>query len=136
MSIEAALFGYLSGGSPVGGIVGARIYPMIMPQQLQGDPSALPCIIYQRLSTDRQQKFCGTDGLVRSLFQLTLYADTFAATVTLAEQTRRALIDFGGYMGSVRVRKVFLDDTWGALEPEPGLFGAVQRFVVWHDETP
>jgi hypothetical protein len=132
--IEVALFDFLSGNAGVAALVGTRVFPLVVPQRSAQATLRHPCLVYARLDVRRQQKFCETDGLVRSLFQLDCYAPTYAESTAVASVTRAALIDFRGMMGAVRVRAVFLDSQGDLVEPDPGLYRVVQRFILWHDE--
>lgn len=134
--IAEGLFYYLSQNGGVSAIVAARIFPLVIPQATAATLLRQPCLVYTRLEVRRQQKFCGTDGLVRSEFQLDCYATTYAGSQNLAAATRAALIDFRGVMGSVDVRTTFLDSEHDLVEPDPGLYRVVQRFILWHDESP
>lgn len=134
--IEVALFDHLSGDAGVAALVGTRVFPLVIPQRSSQTVLRHPCLVYARLDVRRQQKFCETDGLVRSNFQLDCYATTYAESGNVAAATRSALIDFRGMMGAVRVRAVFLDSQSDFVEPDPGLYRVVQRFIIWHDESP
>lgn len=134
--IEAGLFDHLSDDSGVTALVGTRIFPLVIPQRSAQTVLRHPCLVYSRLDVRRQQRFCETDGLVRSHFQLDCYAPTYAESASVAAATRAALIDFRGTMGTVRVRAVFLDSQNDLVEPDPGLYRVVQRFIIWHDESP
>jgi len=130
------LFDYLSKNTGVKALVSSRIFPLVIPQATAATLLLQPCLVYSRLDVRRQQKFCGTDGLVRSEFQLDCYATTYAGSQNLAAATRAALIDFRGTMGAVDVRATFLDSEQDLVEPDPGLYRVVQRFILWHDESP
>ena len=134
--IEKGLYAHLVGGSPVSALVGTRVYPLIIPQHLSAEASRMPCVVYNRINVSRQQKFCGTDHLVRSVFQLDCYAPTFLGACAVAAETRRALVDFRGTMGTVEVKATFLEWQGSLVEPDPGLYRIVQRFILWHDENP
>lgn len=47
MSAETALYSALTGASPVTAIVSTRIYPDVVPQEVQ-----LPCVAYARVDTE------------------------------------------------------------------------------------
>ena len=134
--IEAGIKSHLSADVGVSAIVASRIYPLIIPQHAAGEPTRMPCLVYTRIDSRRQQKFCGTDGLVRSVFQFDSYAVTFATSEALAAATRASLIDFVGTMGTDTVKACFLDLQFATTEPDPGLYRATQRFILWHDENP
>jgi len=132
--ISEGLFSHLSAAGGVTNLVGKRIYPLVVPQHVAGEVAKMPCVVYARVDVRRQQKFCGTDGLVRSVFQLDSYATTYHESITLAAAVRAALVDYAGTMGTVPVQKVFLDYQDELTEPDPGLYRVMQRFILWHDE--
>ena len=134
--IGEGLFSHLSNDNGVATLVGARIFPLVIPQRSAPTLLRQPCLVYARSSARRQQKYCGTDGLVRSEFQLDCYAPTFAESQQLAAATRAALIDFTGTMNGIRVSDVQLEDEQDMDEPDVGLYRVVQQFIVWHDESP
>lgn len=134
--ISEGLFAHLSGNAGVAALVSTRIFPLIIPQRSAETILRQPCLVYSRVDVQRQQRFCETDGLVRSSFQLDCYAREYDDSNAVAAATRAALIDFRGMMGSVEVKAVFLDSQSDMVEPDPGLYRIVQRFVVWHEESP
>ena len=134
--IAEGMFSHLSNDGGVAAIVSARIFPLVIPQRSAPTLLRQPCLVYARVSVQRQQKFCGTDGLVKSEFQLDCYAPTYAESQSLAAATRAALIDFTGTMNGIRVAMVQLDDEGDMDEPDAGLYRVVQRFIVWHGESP
>lgn len=133
--IEAGLYTHLTSVSPAP-VWGTRVYPVVIPEHARGDTTKLPCVVYDRVNVRRQQKFCGTDGLVRSTFQLDCYAATYLAAKNVAAATRAALVDFRGMMGADTVKAVHLDFEFDGLDADPGLYRVVQRFTVWHEENP
>jgi hypothetical protein len=135
--ISTALYSLLAADGTVAALVATRIYPLVIPQRAANEPSGLPCLVYSRVGVARQQKFCGTDDLVRSTFQIDCYAQTYGGADDLASATRGALVDFRGSVSGVEIKAAFLDSEYSVVEPEPGgLFRVIQRFVLWHDETP
>jgi hypothetical protein len=134
--IAAGIYAHLSQDIGVAALVGERIFPLIIPQARAASLLRQPCLVYARVGAQRQQKYCGTEGLVRSDFQLDCYAPSFDQSKDLAAATRAALIDFAGMMAQTRVIAVHLDDEGDLSEPEVGLYRVVQRFIVWHDESP
>lgn len=132
--IEAGLYSHLTAASPT--IVGTRVYPVVIPEHARGDATKLPCVVYNRVNVQRQQKFCGTDGLVRSTFQLDCYATTYLEAKQVAAAVRGVMVDYRGTWSSVQVKAVFLDLEFDGLDAEPGLYRVVQRYTVWHEENP
>lgn len=134
--IEQGVFAHLCADPVVAALVGTRIYPLVIPQRVGGEPAVMPCVVHQRVDVRRQVKFCGTDDLVRSVVQLDCYATSLAAAATLAAATRGALVDFQGMMGADVVKATHLDYESQIASPDPGLHRVMQRFILWHEETP
>lgn len=130
-----ALPTHLRNDAGVGAIVGARIYPQIIPQHVYDEATKQPCLVYQMQSNFRQPLFCGTDSVVQQPVQIDCYAPAYPQAHQLADATRAALIDFSGTMGSVAVKKVLIDAEFDALDEEPGLFRVTQFWTVWFAES-
>lgn len=132
--IQEGLYTFLAASSAVATIVGTRIYPLMIPQHAYDELTKLPCLVYARVSVDRQPKFCGTDALARSLVRVDSYARSYADATALAAAVYDALIDYSGAMGSETVKKVLADSEFDLLDVEPGLYRVTQTFSIWHIE--
>lgn len=82
---------------------GATAWPLVVPETL-----APPFVIYQRDSTDRPQQTHGLTGFAEGAFPVELYADTYAAVKTLADQVRGALHNFAGSANGAIIDQAFL----------------------------
>lgn len=89
MSIESALFAALTANSNLKALIAARLYPDVMPQG-----AALPCVVYQRISTPRAQVFGSTQAVVHSRprFQFSCWALSAAGALDVAAALRTALL--------------------------------------------
>lgn len=115
--------------------IGSRVYPLMIPQHVYDDATKNPCLVYQRSGAARVVKFCNTDELVHSSFQIDAYARSFAAARVLADGVRDALLDFTGTMGTTQVSKCLLDSELDLIDPEPGLYRVSQSWSIWYVET-
>lgn len=89
MAIEDTLFTRLSTFAGLTALVGARIYPLIIPE---GQGKKGPCVTYQRISTEpRESCMVADDGYARARIQVTAWGDTYTAVKAVAEQVRQAL---------------------------------------------
>ncbi len=99
MTIEEGLYAFLSSA----GIVGARIYPLVIPQD-----AALPAIAYQRLSGPREHSHDGASGMAWARMQLAITGESYASAKNTAEQIRAAMDGHKGLMGTVSVGQCLL----------------------------
>lgn len=121
MEIEAALYAELAADSSVSALVSSRIYPVLIPQDVD-----MPAIAYQRISGPRDYSHQGA-GLVSARFQITCQATSYSGAKSLAAAVRDALSGFSGTMGAggggggVKVQGAFVDndlDGYGATAQE------------------
>jgi hypothetical protein len=85
---------------------GCQAWPLIATES-----AALPYVVYGRLSTDRVNNMAGvviTDPSAQ--FQLEIYAATYFAAKTLADQIRQAMHNFTGTASGVTIRSSLLID--------------------------
>ena len=135
MSIETALFEYLSAQTEVQAVLGEaaklRFWPLVVPQK-----QSLPGVVYRFDNTARGRTYCATDRVVRTRVQLDSYAKNYLETVQLAAVLRLVLVDFRGMMGSVRVKDVAIDPNSDRdlEDPDPGLYRRWQDYLIWHVE--
>jgi hypothetical protein len=115
-----------------------RIYPLVMPQRVEGDPPNIPCIVYRRSGSSRDTTFCATDNLVSATFQLDSYAANYTHARQLARLVRRRLVDFTGTLtdtDATQVDSIFLSTEFDLDDPDPGLYRVSQTFNVWYREV-
>lgn len=129
MSLEADLRAYILADPTVAALVGDRMYPLVIPQ---GSPQ--PCIVYAKQGRDRQQLFCGEDGLYRTGVDIDCYAVIYDDAVTLANAVSARLKNFSGTMGTTRVPRIFLETEFDLSDLEPGTYRQSQTWAVWHRE--
>ena len=136
--IETDLPAFLAGDAGIGALVVSgnlkRVFPLMIPQHTFKETTKLPCLVYRRVSTQRQPLFCRTDSLVQGSFQLDAYAPEYEKALQLAEALRKALIDFTGQMGATFVDRVFLEFEADFEDPEPGLYHISHTYTVWYLE--
>lgn len=117
MTIEQGLYTHLAADGGVSALVSTRIYPQVIPQDVD-----LPAIAYQKISAPRDHTHDGPSGLVRARMQITCAGASYAVAKTLSEAVRAALDGFSGTMGSTTVNAVFLDnerDDWAQVFESP-----------------
>lgn len=128
-------FQHLSGKAPVAAIAGERIYENRIPQHVKDEPAKMPCVVFKRDGTDRDQTFCGTERLVESRWRFDFKAPEYDDARRLADTVRPELVDFTGLMGGVFVDRVFIEDEFDDIDEDPGLEVVTQIYTVWYLEA-
>lgn len=135
MSIKRGLYAWLNAQAGITALVGANIYPEIIPDQVFDAATKRPCLVFSRQSTERTRTFCGTIGLMASTFSIDCYARTYDDAEQLAQAVRAALTDYRGAMGVETVQQAQLVGDFDLQDLEPGLFRVALSFTLWHTET-
>ena len=118
-ALEPKIYTLLAADNPVKGLVGTRIYPMILPQ----DP-VLPAITYQRISGGQVNSMAGYGGLENPRVQIDVMASTYAGCKTLAGYV------FTAMEGSTTFQAVMISDQ-DIHEPELECFRISMDFSTW-----
>ena len=95
MSIGEALRAYLLSKTEIAGIVGGRIYPVILPQDV-----VLPAISYQLITQPVELNVTG-EYRRSAYFQIDCWAKNYLDAVSLCDKVESALNGYSGSMGSV-----------------------------------
>lgn len=137
MTLEDAICQKLVADSDITDIVGlgeqARIYPMILPQNVQ-----FPAVHFSRISADRTYSMDGKTGLVAARFQFESYSDKTPEEVkNLSEAIRRSLEVFHGKVGDIVIHGIFLesDTSLNNFTEQTDLFRYTQDFIIHHQEN-
>lgn len=137
--IEIGLASYLGGHGVVGPLVTdadlTRVFPLLIPEHVRGESRKQPCIVYQRIGTERDGTFCETDSLAKVSMQIDVYSKSYLTAKQLAQEVRRALVDYTGPMGDTHVDKVFIDVEFDLVETDTGLFRVSQTYTIWVQES-
>lgn len=86
MTIEAALFATLIADAALAALVGARIHPVIAPQD-----SPRPFVVYRRLNSQPFSPLTGPASLWRARVQVVAAADDFEPARAVAAAAKAAL---------------------------------------------
>jgi hypothetical protein len=100
MSAEKVVYSLLSSASAITALVGTRIYPRPLPQNVQ-----LPALGYQHLNTVPIPTLdaAAAYGLVQSRVQVDVYAKDYAMQKTLVDEVRKACDYKRGTIAGVNV---------------------------------
>lgn len=129
MTIEEALYSYLSTYAGLTASVGTRIYPNVIPSD-----ASLPAVAYQRISTARVRSHEGPSNLSHTRIQFTCVADSYSAVKSVADQIRAALDGYRGTMSTLRVDGVSIENEIADYVETSDLY--IQRLdaLIWHYE--
>ena len=136
MTIESALYSYLSTKASITALVSTRIYPEVAP-----DSAAYPFITYNIFGESHDHAMQGATGLTNPTLQLDVWADTIADRVTISEAIRNALDGYTGNMGTenLSIRNCFLQNranyTESDGEGKTPAYRSSLDFSIWHVET-
>jgi hypothetical protein len=112
-----------------------RVYPLVIPQKVQRGKAVTPCVTFETRQVVRQETYCGTSGLIKTMMELNCYAVDYDESKQLAKGVRDALIDFRGLLGGiVDVRMASLETEFDIQDFEPGLYRVTQSWTFWHVE--
>jgi hypothetical protein len=132
MSLQSSLYAFLISDVGVSALVGTRVYPLVIPEQVYDEATKRPCLVYSMRGLDQTQTFCETIELQRADIGIDCYAKTYEASIALATAVKTALTDYVGTMGDVEISKLNLNNQFDLLDLEPGLFRVALSFFVWH----
>src|SRR5512139_2220419 len=79
----------LLGVTAVTDLIGARLYPSVIPQDV-----AMPAVAYQLIDSQHVSSRSGISHLARSLYQFTCEAETYAGADALADAVRGCWHDY------------------------------------------
>ena len=130
MKAEAILYALLSGAGPVAAIVGARIYPGMLPQGV-----ATPAIVVELISSVQAGRIdaAATTHLYRARMQVNLLGADYAVLYTLRAAVVAALRFQRGVIAGATVHTIAPDNEGPITYDEQlGLFHRPLDFVVHH----
>lgn len=137
MTIETALFSYLSTKPEITALVSTRVYATIAPSSI-----TFPLITFRILSEAPEHDTGGAVGLTRVLMQIDVWAYIVSERQNISEAIRNVLDGFVGLMGTEQldVRNCFLENRTTFEEPDKhGKNLPVHRssmdFSIWHVES-
>lgn len=132
---EPNLFEYLASVPAVAALIGDRIYAGRIPQSVRGKTApVMDCVVFQRTGDVRGVDFCATDEVVAADYQIDCYSPDDVKVLKVARAVRRALVDYKGLMGAIRVQRVFINSSFDGQEEEPGLCRRTQLYTIWYVE--
>jgi hypothetical protein len=119
--MEQALYTRLSTYAGLVALVSTRIYPLVAPQN-----ATKPYITYSRISTQREYSYSGYSNLQRVRFQISCYAETYAAAKAIAIQVMAAVEAW------TAVQAAFVENQTDLFEKETKLYHVPVDIFVWN----
>jgi hypothetical protein len=135
MGLSSDLRVFLLADATIAGLVGTRIYPLLLPQS-----PTLPALTYQWISLVPVHSMDGPSGLVARRLQVDCWGSTYLAIETLAEAVRNRLDGYQGSLlagspsGSV-VQGVFRAMERDGYEEAPALYRRTVDFMLHAEEA-
>jgi len=127
MAIEEELVDVLTGDAGVAGIVAARVYPLVLPQN-----PTLPAIVYQEVRGLARAAADGDTGQRESRFLLSWWASSFSA-IKVGKGLLLGLLS--GYSGG-SIERIEVDGIRDDYDPETARFRQLLEILVyWTDES-
>ena len=124
MTAETALVARLGSTAAVTALVGARIYPMLVPQT-----AALPAIAYQKISPGFLSTLRRTLGLAGPRIQVNSWASSYKDAKAVARAVRNSL---NGYDAN-GVAALLIDER-DLMNPDGPRHAVSQDYSIWVDE--
>lgn len=131
MTLEEALYAYLSSHAGLSALVGSRIYPATMPQNV-----TLPAVTYFRVAGGVERTSGPTVAYRDGRFQVSAWAELYATAKAVATQIRDALQNYQGTMGGaegVRVLDANVVSETDIYEPETGTYQVAVDVVFLYE---
>ena len=119
MILEEAIFAHLSTSTAVTGHTGARIYPVVLPQ----DPT-LPALTFTRVATMPENTLSGYANYENALVEIDCWSSALKSSKLLADQVRKVMDGATGYDALLTGETVI-------YEPEVDIYRITQDYSCW-----
>ena len=125
--MEAGLRQLVTASQAVSTLIGARMYPLILPDQ-----AAFPAVTYQVVSSMEEQTLDGPTGIFTARVQVDAWSASYGETKAVAAAIRTLLDGFDGALpdGTVVANMWLADSPADSFSPEPRLFRTQQDFKL------
>lgn len=128
--IHEALYSRLKNDSGVSAIVGSRVYPQ---KAIQG--GALPCVVYQRVTTSERNLYHGgVTETALSRFQLDCWSTTPKGALQLSEAVIACIHGWSGTVGSEKIYYSQVVNTQDSFDLETGEYVIPIDVEILHKE--
>ncbi len=130
MTVEAALYSLLKNNAGVAAKVGDRIYPNILPQNIQ-----YPCLSFRNVSTQSDQTMSGISGFAQGRFQIDVWSNNHLEACQIREVVRLALQAYRGTVDGVVLQEVQYENATTLYEPELRVHHIAMDFLIGYTEA-
>lgn len=129
MTTTEAIYSFLSSIAGLTAICGDRIYPAVLPQELQ-----YPAVRFTRDDDGGFKDFDGQGGTIQTDLQVDCIAVSLDVAQQMAAEVGATLKNYTGPMGARTVIRASLESEFDTLEPSlaGGMFRASQAWSIWH----
>lgn len=137
LDIRLGLRAFLLADAAIAAVVGARVFPIKMPQGEKGTS-----IVYLRVSNVGDHIMSGPTRIARPRFQIDCWAGTPGAASDLANLVKERLDGYQGPMPygsaspqlSVEVLGIFFQSERDGYDSDNELYSASRDYMIWHRE--
>lgn len=132
--LESVLYTRLTGFAGLAALVGARVYPLELPQA-----PTYPAVSYARVSGEREHGMTEDHGMAHPRIQVDSWATSYAGCLAVARQVRLALQRWADAATDPAVLDSFLDNEIDTIEDvisgsEQRIFRRMQDYFIWYRE--
>ena len=129
MSIASDVRTFIIADATITGLIAARLYPIILPQE-----PTMPAMTYQWISGTRFHSMDGASKLSGPRVQFDCWAATYLDAEALFEALRKRLDGYRGPAGSSTIQGAFFSSERDLYESEPKLYRRSVDFFIFHTE--
>ena len=136
-NIRSALRAHLLDDAAIAAVVGARVYPLKMPQGQTGTS-----IVYSRISNSGDHHMEGPSGLSSPRMQIDCWSTNPDTAASLADLVKERIDGFRGEIGyggdspsnRVRVQGVFFDSEREDYDSDVQMYRVSRDYFIWFEE--
>ncbi len=133
MTLETGLRALLASDAGIAALAGDRIRPLCL---AQGE--AYPAITYQRIAGSPRSTLDGATVRLRSVVQVTCWAESYLEAHALADAVRACVTDYRGAWGAVEVLRIEPPDERDTEPVEGGgapvVYGVALDLTIHHTQ--
>jgi len=127
MDIEEGLVIFLKLSEELHSLVGDRIYPMVIPQNV-----VTPCLTYQLVSDAPEMSHSGNANLQRVRFQFRIWGNGYAQAKHVAKVLKNTLHGKSVSMGDFKATGIKVINVFDDIQETVGLFTPLLEITFWY----
>jgi len=128
MAFGKSLYAYLITVNALTALVGRRIYPQVLPQNI-----ALPAITYEQINRFPVHVMGNDTGNPEHvIYWLHCFGETYNDANDVADQVITALEDYAGTMGTNTVQRCFFEEQADEYDPKVETPHIRLEFEIWY----